>query len=218
MDNTSHVGIFHSSKHIKCTHVACPWQDRQLTYKPFLPIVSAAHSLNQWAFLSSNMSVKSIGSAFQMSSESIGLFISLLLPLSSFLGSVTWLSYFHSCVFPSILLPTKSIFQRAFEMSFCCYCSVAKLCLTLCDPMDCSMPGSSSFIIFWSLLRFMSIELVMLSNHFILRHLLLLQPSIFPGIKVFSSESALHIRWPNKVLELQLQHQSFPWIFRVDFL
>ena len=143
------------------------------------------------------MSVKSIGSAFQMSSESIGLFISLLLPLSSFLDSVTWLSYFHSCVFPSILLPTKSIFQRAFEMSFCCYCcSVAKLCLTLCDSMYCSMPGSSSFTIFWSLLRFMSIELVMLSNHLILCHLLLLLPSIFPGIKVFSNESALRIRWP----------------------
>ena len=42
----------------------------------------------------------------------------------------------------------------------------------------------------------MSIELVMLSNHLILCHLLLLLPSIFPRIKVFSSESALYIRWP----------------------
>ena len=98
--------------------------------------------------------------------------------------------------FPSILLPTKSIFQRAFAMSFCCYCSVAKLCLTLCDPMDCSMPGSSSFTIFWSLPRFMSIELVMLANHLILCHPLLLLPSIFPNIRVFSNESALRIRWP----------------------
>ena len=46
-----------------------------------------------------------------------------------------------------------------------------------------------------SLLRFMSIELVMLSNHLILRHPLLLS-SIFPSIKVFSNESALRIRWP----------------------
>ena len=42
----------------------------------------------------------------------------------------------------------------------------------------------------------MSIELVMPSNHLILRHPLLLLPSIFPNIRVFSNESALHIRWP----------------------
>ena len=47
-----------------------------------------------------------------------------------------------------------------------------------------------------SLLKFVSIELVMLSNHLILCHLLLLSPSIFPSIKVFSNESALLIRWP----------------------
>ena len=47
-----------------------------------------------------------------------------------------------------------------------------------------------------SLLRLMSIESVMLSNHLILCRPLLLLPSIFPGIRVFSTESALHIRWP----------------------
>ena len=47
----------------------------------------------------------------------------------------------------------------------------------------------------WSLLKFMSIESVMLSNHFILCHLFLLLSSIFPSIRVFSSESALCIRW-----------------------
>ena len=47
-----------------------------------------------------------------------------------------------------------------------------------------------------SLLKFMSIELVMLSNHLILCHPLLLLPSVFPSIRVFSNESALHIRWP----------------------
>ena len=61
-----------------------------------------------------------------------------------------------------------------------------------CDPMDCSTP-SFPFAVSWSLLRFMSIELVMLSNHLILcRPLLLLHP-VFPSIRVFSSESALHI-------------------------
>ena len=47
-----------------------------------------------------------------------------------------------------------------------------------------------------SLLKLMPIELVMPSNHLILCHPLLLLPSIFPSIRVFSSESALHIRWP----------------------
>ena len=48
----------------------------------------------------------------------------------------------------------------------------------------------------WSLLKLMSIELVMLSNHLILCHPLLLLPSIFLSIRVFSNESALRIRWP----------------------
>ena len=48
----------------------------------------------------------------------------------------------------------------------------------------------------WSLLKLMSIELVMPSNHFILCHPLLLPPSIFSSIRVFSNESVLHIRWP----------------------
>ena len=52
-----------------------------------------------------------------------------------------------------------------------------------------------SFTISWRLLRFMSIELVMLSNHLILCFPLLFLPSIFPSIRVFSSELALHIRW-----------------------
>ena len=48
----------------------------------------------------------------------------------------------------------------------------------------------------WSLLRLMSIELVMPSSHLILHHPLLLSPSIFPSIRVFSKESVLRIRWP----------------------
>ena len=54
-----------------------------------------------------------------------------------------------------------------------------------------------SFTISWSLLKLTSIELVMPSNHLILCHSLLLLPSIFPNIKVFCNELALHIRWPN---------------------
>ena len=48
----------------------------------------------------------------------------------------------------------------------------------------------------WSLLKLMSIESVMPSNHLILCHPLLLLPSIIPRIRVFSNESVLHIRWP----------------------
>ena len=53
-----------------------------------------------------------------------------------------------------------------------------------------------SFTILWSLLRLMSIESVMSSNHLILCHPIFLLPSIFPSIRVFSNESALFIRWP----------------------
>ena len=55
--------------------------------------------------------------------------------------------------------------------------------------------SSLSFTISWSLLKFMSIELVMPSNHLVLCHPLLLLPSIFPSIRVFSSESTLRMRW-----------------------
>ena len=57
------------------------------------------------------------------------------------------------------------------------------------------MPGFLSFTISRSLLKFMSIESVMPSNHLVLCRSLLL-PSIFPSIRVFFNESALHIRWP----------------------
>ena len=112
---------------------------------------------------------------------------------------------------------------------------VAQSCPTRCDPMVCSLPGSSvhwifqarvlewgaiafscsvaklaqlfatpgtavhqaslSFTVSWSLLKLMSVVSVMLSNHLILC-LPLLLPSIFPSIRVFSNELALHIRWP----------------------
>ena len=62
--------------------------------------------------------------------------------------------------------------------------------------MDCSTPDFLSFTISPSLLKLMSIESVMPSNYLILCGRLLLLPSIFPSIRVFSHESALHIKWP----------------------
>ena len=62
----------------------------------------------------------------------------------------------------------------------------------LCDPTDHSTHITNS----WSLLKLISIESVMPSNHIILCRPLLLPPSIFPSIRVFSNESTLRIRWP----------------------
>ena len=74
-------------------------------------------------------------------------------------------------------------------------CSAAQSHLTLCDPRTAAHQASPSFSISWSLLRLKSVVQVMLSNHLILCHPLLLLPSIFLSSRVFSSESALHIRW-----------------------
>ena len=74
-------------------------------------------------------------------------------------------------------------------------CSVAQSCLTLRDPMDCSTPGFPTHHQLRSLLKLMSIELVMPPNYLILCCPLLLLPSIFPSIRVFSNESVLWIRW-----------------------
>ena len=74
--------------------------------------------------------------------------------------------------------------------------SVAQLFPTLCDPMDCSTPGFVVHDQLPELIKFMSIKSVMPSNHLILCYPLLLLPSIFPRIRVFSNESALRIRWP----------------------
>ena len=74
------------------------------------------------------------------------------------------------------------------------FSSVAQSCLTLCDSMDCSTPGLP--VHHQSLLKLMSIELVMPSNHPILSCPLLLLRSIFPSIRVFSNKSVICIRWP----------------------
>ena len=68
--------------------------------------------------------------------------------------------------------------------------------LPRCNPMDCSTRGFPVHHQLRSLLRLMTIKLVMPSNHLILCCPLLLLPSIFPSIRVFSNESALCIRWP----------------------
>ena len=63
-------------------------------------------------------------------------------------------------------------------------------------PWTAAPPAALSFTIFHSLLKFMSVDSVMLSNYLILCLRLPLLPSIFPSIRVFSTESLLHIKWP----------------------
>ena len=83
------------------------------------------------------------------------------------------------------------------------FCSVLVLTVKLLSyvelfvtPRTAANQASVSFTVFWSLLKLMSTESVMPYNHLILCHSFLLLPSIFPRIRIFSNESALHIRWP----------------------
>ena len=99
--------------------------------------------------------------------------------------------YYISEAFLSLLLMSYIL---PLWSSFCC-CSVAQSCLTVWDPRAYSAPGFPALPISWSLLKLMSIKLVMPSSHLVLCHPLLL-PSVFPSIRVFSNESALPIRWP----------------------
>ena len=74
-----------------------------------------------------------------------------------------------------------------------------------------------SFTASQSLLKFVFIESVMLSNHLILPRPLLFPSSVFPSLRVFSSESGLHTRW-SKYWSFSFGPQSFQWIFTTDFL
>ena len=76
------------------------------------------------------------------------------------------------------------------------FSSVSQLCPLLSTPWTAACQASLSISNSWSLLKLMSIELVMLSNHLILGCPLLFLPSIFPSIRVFSNESSLRTRWP----------------------
>ena len=95
------------------------------------------------------------------------------------------------------------------------FSSAAQSCL-FATPWTTARQASLSFTISWSLLRLMSIESVMPSSHLILCHPLLFchqsfqASGSFPMSQFFAKVA--------KVLEFQLQHQSFPWIFRTDFL
>ena len=99
----------------------------------------------------------------------------------------------------------------------CCSFSVIKSCLTLLDPMGCSTPG---FSVLHHLPEFAQIHVHWVGDAIQPSH-----PLPFPSPRVFSlSQHQAFFQWVSsshhvaKVLELQLQYQSFQWIFRIDFL
>ena len=100
--------------------------------------------------------------------------------------------------YPELKLYKVLWIPRITASQFCQnqFSSITQSCLTLCNPMNCSTPASLSIVDSQSLLKFMSIESVMPSNHLILCHPLLLLPSVFPNIRDFSNRSVIHIRWP----------------------
>ena len=141
---------------------------------------------------------------------------------TSSVGKQIWIGSISQCsrVWPRTALSTQPLLPHCQMKVCCCCCSVPQSQLTLCDPMDCSTArkvqvssvqslsdvrlfatpwtvayqASLSFTNSRSLLKL--IKSLMQSNHLIICHTLLLLPSIPPSIRVFSSESVLHIRWP----------------------
>ena len=88
----------------------------------------------------------------------------------------------HSCI--SLGRGGKVAMKRCIIQ----FSSIVQSCLTLCNPVDCSTPGFPVYHQFP--------ELAQTSNHLILCHPLLLLPSVFPSIRVFSKKSVLRIKWP----------------------
>ena len=96
-------------------------------------------------------------------------------------------------IFVSFAVSHTELSLPSFSVQFS---SVAQLCPTLCDPMNRSTPGLPIHHQLLETTQTHVHELVMPSNHLILSCPLLLLPSIFPSIRIFSNESVLHIRWP----------------------
>ena len=116
--------------------------------------------------------------------------------------------------FSDTIMYFNSVFNWAISVSSIQLLSHVRLFVT---QWTAARQASLSITNSWSPPNPMSIESVMPSSHFILCRPLLLLPSIFPSIRVFSNESTLRIRWP-KYWEFQLQHQSFQWTPRTNLL
>ena len=95
-----------------------------------------------------------------------------------------------------LYLPTPNPQSIPLHPPCSCCCSVIQLCPNFATPWTRAHQASLSLTISWSLLKFM-FDSVMQSNHLILCHFLLFLPSVFPSIRVFSNEWALHIKGQN---------------------
>ena len=117
---------------------------------------------------------------------------------NSFLHARMLYTYFkHESKVPSILLKgMMNWFWKSLCMRFVVVVQSLSCIRLFATPRTAERLASLSITNSWSLLKLMSIASVTPSNHLILCHPLLLPPSIFPSIRVFSNESALHIRWP----------------------
>ena len=101
------------------------------------------------------------------------------------------------------------------------FSSVTQSCPTLCNPWIAACQASLSVTNSWSLLKLMSIVSVMPSSHLILCHPLILLPPIPPSIRVFSSESTLHMRWPEYwsfSFSISPSNEHPGLIYRMDWL
>ena len=143
----------------------------------------------------------------------------------TYLNSPVFKKFLYLYFFSSYL----GVCPKNVKFSWDQFSSVAQLYQLVATPWTAAHQASLCITNSRSLFKLMSIELVMPSNHLILCRPLLLLPSIFPSIRIFSNESVLSqhqdlFKWVSslhqaaKVLEFQLQHQSFQWIFRTNFL
>ena len=141
--------------------------------------------------------------------NSLGLGQQVFTQPSLALSTFTWLAPRH--MFGTSYSTNQLVFHCLFwspgrgkslgQLSFCFtrlvqFSSVTQSHLTLWDPWTTARQASLSITNSRSLLKFMLIESMMPSNHLILYHPLLLPPSIFPSIRVFSNESVLRTKWP----------------------
>ena len=105
------------------------------------------------------------------------------------------------CIFETVVLSLRSPYQQiqhhlGTHLKCKFFSSVVQFCLTLCNPMDCCTPGLPDHHQLPEFTQTHIHQVMMPSNHLILSRPLFPLPPIFPSIRVFSSESVLHIRWP----------------------
>ena len=132
-----------------------------------------------------------------------------------FLVSTLFLKSQYMCWWLSYRVSTHLIVLLSDPRVCCCCCLVAKLCLIVCDPMDCSMPG---FSVLHSLPEFVQIRVHWVGNSIQPSHLLSL-PSL-PALNLYQHQGLFQwVGYSHQVVKvLELQHLSFQWIFRVHFL